>query len=68
MHICSKTIKKNNMKKIFLNNMNCILYFCFVAYYFVLSVIVLDKTMKDGYITFKLLNQLGMVEEPRLYE
>uniref|UniRef100_A0A4X1UKK5 Lipase domain-containing protein n=1 Tax=Sus scrofa TaxID=9823 RepID=A0A4X1UKK5_PIG len=39
-----------------------------LAYYFVLSVIVLDKTMKDGYITFKLLNQLGMVEEPRLYE
>uniref|UniRef100_A0A8D1IDX1 Lipase domain-containing protein n=2 Tax=Sus scrofa TaxID=9823 RepID=A0A8D1IDX1_PIG len=40
----------------------------FCTYYFVLSVIVLDKTMKDGYITFKLLNQLGMVEEPRLYE
>uniref|UniRef100_A0A8C3YMT6 Lipase I n=1 Tax=Catagonus wagneri TaxID=51154 RepID=A0A8C3YMT6_9CETA len=40
----------------------------FCSYYFVLSVIVLDKTMKDGYITFKLLNQLGMVEEPRLYE
>ncbi|XP_031530313.1 lipase member I isoform X2 [Vicugna pacos] len=40
----------------------------FCTYYFVLSIIVLDKTMKDGYVTFKLLNQLGMVEEPRLYE
>ncbi|XP_007454353.1 PREDICTED: lipase member I [Lipotes vexillifer] len=40
----------------------------FCTYYFVLSIIVLDKTMKDGCITFKLLNQLGMVEEPRLYE
>ncbi|XP_057553412.1 lipase member I isoform X3 [Hippopotamus amphibius kiboko] len=40
----------------------------FCTYYFVLSIIVLDKTMKDGYITFKLLNELGMVEEPRLYE
>ncbi|KAM9088201.1 lipase member I isoform 2-T2 [Megaptera novaeangliae] len=40
----------------------------FCTYYFVLSITVLDKTMKDGYITFKLLNQLGMVEEPRLYK
>ncbi|XP_070642596.1 lipase member I isoform X2 [Bos indicus] len=40
----------------------------FSAYYFVLSIIVLDKNMKDGYVTFKLLNQLGIVEEPRLYE
>ncbi|XP_060028125.1 lipase member I isoform X1 [Erinaceus europaeus] len=40
----------------------------FCTYYFVLSIIVLNKTMKDGYIKFKLLNQLGMVEEPRLYE
>ncbi|XP_069328553.1 lipase member I isoform X2 [Eulemur rufifrons] len=38
------------------------------AYYFVLSIIVLDKTMKDGYISFKLLNQFGMTEEPKLYE
>ena len=60
MHICTK-IKFNN-------NMNCIPHFCFVAYYFVLSIIVLDKNMKDGYVTFKLLNQLGIVEEPRLYE
>ncbi|XP_069434602.1 lipase member I isoform X1 [Ovis canadensis] len=40
----------------------------FCTYYFVLSIIVLDKNMKDGYVTFKLLNQLGIVEEPRLYE
>ncbi|XP_006153655.1 lipase member I isoform X2 [Tupaia chinensis] len=40
----------------------------FCTYYFVLSIIVLDRTMKNGYISFKLLNQLGMVEEPRLYE
>ncbi|XP_012587023.1 PREDICTED: lipase member I isoform X1 [Condylura cristata] len=39
-----------------------------LAYYFILSIMVLDKTMKDGHITFKLLNQLGMVEEARLYE
>ncbi|KAF3821362.1 hypothetical protein GH733_010940, partial [Mirounga leonina] len=39
-----------------------------LAYYFVLTITVLDKTIEDGYITFKLLNQLGMVEEPRLYE
>ncbi|XP_003783963.1 lipase member I isoform X2 [Otolemur garnettii] len=38
------------------------------AYYYVLSVIVLDETMKDGYISFKLLNQFGRTEEPRLYE
>nr|XP_020760313.1 lipase member I isoform X2 [Odocoileus virginianus texanus] len=40
----------------------------FCTYYFVLSIIVLDENMKDGYVTFKLLNQLGIVEEPRLYE
>ncbi|XP_012587029.1 PREDICTED: lipase member I isoform X2 [Condylura cristata] len=40
----------------------------FCTYYFILSIMVLDKTMKDGHITFKLLNQLGMVEEARLYE
>ncbi|OWK00528.1 LIPI, partial [Cervus elaphus hippelaphus] len=39
-----------------------------LAYYFVLSIVVLDENMKDGYVTFKLLNQLGIVEEPRLYE
>ncbi|NP_001289929.1 lipase member I isoform 3 precursor [Homo sapiens] len=38
------------------------------AYYFVLSIIVPDKTMMDGSFSFKLLNQLGMIEEPRLYE
>nr|XP_003934364.2 lipase member I isoform X3 [Saimiri boliviensis boliviensis] len=40
----------------------------FCTYYFVLSIIVLDKTMMDGSFSFKLLNQLGMIEEPRLYE
>ncbi|KAM6224010.1 lipase member I [Rhynchocyon petersi] len=40
----------------------------FCTYYFVLNIVVLNKTMKHGYITFKLLNELGMVEEPRLYE
>nr|XP_012300160.1 lipase member I isoform X4 [Aotus nancymaae] len=40
----------------------------FCTYYFVLSIIVLDKTMTDGSFSFKLLNQLGMIEEPRLYE
>ncbi|KAM5332437.1 lipase member I [Glossophaga mutica] len=39
----------------------------FCTYYFVLSIIVLNDTMKDGVITFRLLNQLGRVEEPRLY-
>nr|XP_036868556.1 LOW QUALITY PROTEIN: lipase member I [Manis javanica] len=40
----------------------------FCTYYFVLSIIALNKTMENGYITFKLLNQLGMTELPRLYE
>ncbi|XP_011372573.1 lipase member I isoform X3 [Pteropus vampyrus] len=40
----------------------------FCTYYFVLSIIVLNNTMKDGYITFKLLNHLGVIEKPRLYE
>lgn len=57
--VCAKTI--------YFKNVNYILYFCFVAYYFVLSVIV-DNTTMDGYITFKLLNQLGRVEEPWHYK
>ncbi|XP_037656576.1 lipase member I [Choloepus didactylus] len=40
----------------------------FCTYYFVLSIIVLEETMIDGFITFKLINQLGMMAEPRLYE
>ncbi|XP_040340116.1 lipase member I isoform X4 [Herpailurus yagouaroundi] len=40
----------------------------FCSYYFVLSITVLDNNMKNGCITFKLLNQLGMVEESRVYE
>ncbi|XP_007933105.1 lipase member I [Orycteropus afer afer] len=40
----------------------------FCTYYFVLNILVRNKAMKHGYITFKLLNELGMVEEPRLYE
>uniref|UniRef100_G3TFE2 Lipase I n=1 Tax=Loxodonta africana TaxID=9785 RepID=G3TFE2_LOXAF len=40
----------------------------FCTYYFVLNMLVLDKTMKDGYITFKLLNEFGMTEDPRLYK
>ncbi|XP_066203408.1 lipase member I [Saccopteryx leptura] len=40
----------------------------FCTYYFVLSIIVLDNTMKDGYITLKLLNQLGGIEDSKLYQ
>ncbi|KAM8770090.1 lipase member I [Rhynchonycteris naso] len=40
----------------------------FCTYYFVLSIIVLDNTMKDGYITLKLLNQLGRIEDSKLYQ
>ncbi|KAM5281160.1 lipase member I [Ctenodactylus gundi] len=40
----------------------------FCTYYFVLSIIALDENMTDGYMSFKLLNHLGMVEKPRLYE
>ncbi|XP_016057223.1 PREDICTED: lipase member I [Miniopterus natalensis] len=40
----------------------------FCMYYFVLSIIVLDGAMKDGYVTFNLKNQLGKTEEPRLYK
>ncbi|KAM9200926.1 lipase member I [Dugong dugon] len=39
----------------------------FCTYYFVLNIPVLDKTMKDGYITFKLVNELGIIVEPRIY-
>nr|XP_008506034.1 PREDICTED: lipase member I-like [Equus przewalskii] len=40
----------------------------FCTYYFVLSITSLDETMKDGYITFKLFNQIGVVEKARLYK
>ncbi|XP_045859648.1 lipase member I [Meles meles] len=40
----------------------------FCTYYFVLTMTLLDETMEDGYIRFKLLNHLGKVEEPELYE
>ncbi|XP_075399563.1 lipase member I [Tenrec ecaudatus] len=40
----------------------------FCTYYFILNILVLNKTMQNGYITFKLLNEFGMFEEPRLYE
>ncbi|XP_023083281.1 lipase member I isoform X5 [Piliocolobus tephrosceles] len=40
----------------------------FCTYYFVLSIIVPDKTMMDGSFSFKLLNQLGMMEESRFYK
>ncbi|KAM9636102.1 lipase member I [Trichechus inunguis] len=39
----------------------------FCTYYFVLNIPVLDQTMKDGYITFKLVNELGIIVEPRIY-
>ncbi|XP_072865694.1 lipase member I isoform X7 [Chlorocebus sabaeus] len=38
------------------------------AYYFILSITVPDKTVMDGFFSFKLLNQLGMIEEARLYK
>ncbi|XP_032733879.1 lipase member I [Lontra canadensis] len=40
----------------------------FCTYYFVLTMTLLDETMEDGYIRFKLLNHLGKVKEPELYE
>ncbi|KAF0879937.1 LIPI Lipase, partial [Crocuta crocuta] len=40
----------------------------FCSYYFVLSITVLDNSMKNGFITFKLLNQVGIVEESKIYE
>ncbi|XP_010358677.2 lipase member I isoform X1 [Rhinopithecus roxellana] len=40
----------------------------FCTYYFVLSIIVPDKTMMDGSFSLKLLNQLGMMEESRFYK
>ncbi|KAM5277528.1 lipase member I [Hipposideros larvatus] len=39
----------------------------FCTYYFVFSII-LDSTLKDGYIALKLLNQVGVLEEPKIYE
>ncbi|XP_069886576.1 lipase member I isoform X1 [Dipodomys merriami] len=40
----------------------------FCSYYFVLSIIALDETMMDGSISFKLLNQHGVFEKPKIYE
>ncbi|XP_006866510.1 PREDICTED: lipase member I [Chrysochloris asiatica] len=40
----------------------------FCTYYFVFSVLFMNKTMKDGCIKFKLINEFGMVEEPRVFE
>ncbi|XP_072865690.1 lipase member I isoform X2 [Chlorocebus sabaeus] len=40
----------------------------FCTYYFILSITVPDKTVMDGFFSFKLLNQLGMIEEARLYK
>uniref|UniRef100_A0A8C7BVE7 Lipase I n=1 Tax=Neovison vison TaxID=452646 RepID=A0A8C7BVE7_NEOVI len=40
----------------------------FCTYYFVLTVTLLDETMEDGCFIFKLLNHLGKVKEPELYE
>nr|XP_013007309.1 lipase member I [Cavia porcellus] len=40
----------------------------FCAYYFVLSITALDESMNDGYISFKVLNQLGVAEYSRVYE
>uniref|UniRef100_A0A2K5YS79 Lipase I n=1 Tax=Mandrillus leucophaeus TaxID=9568 RepID=A0A2K5YS79_MANLE len=39
-----------------------------LAYYFILSITVPDKTVMDGFFSFKLLNQLGMIEEARFYK
>jgi hypothetical protein len=50
------------------NNVSGILHFCFVAYYFVISIIALDETMNGGSISFKLLNQLGVFEKPKIYK
>uniref|UniRef100_A0A8C6S2Q8 Lipase member H n=1 Tax=Nannospalax galili TaxID=1026970 RepID=A0A8C6S2Q8_NANGA len=40
----------------------------FCTYYFVLSMVALNETMKNGSISFKLLNNLGTLENPRIYE
>ncbi|XP_011885170.1 PREDICTED: lipase member I isoform X3 [Cercocebus atys] len=40
----------------------------FCTYYFILSITVPDKTVMDGFFSFKLLNQLGMIEEARFYK
>uniref|UniRef100_H0WSS5 Lipase I n=1 Tax=Otolemur garnettii TaxID=30611 RepID=H0WSS5_OTOGA len=70
-HGCNYAILKGRMERaaprttVFLDTSGT---YPFCTYYYVLSVIVLDETMKDGYISFKLLNQFGRTEEPRLYE
>ncbi|XP_044944090.1 lipase member I isoform X1 [Mustela putorius furo] len=40
----------------------------FCSYYFVLTVTLLAETMEDGCFRFKLLNHLGTVKEPEIYE
>ncbi|XP_036059337.1 lipase member I [Onychomys torridus] len=39
----------------------------FCTYYFVLSIVALNETMRDGSISFSLLNSLQRFEHPRLY-
>ncbi|XP_028613068.1 lipase member I [Grammomys surdaster] len=40
----------------------------FCTYYFALSIVTLSETMRNGTISFSLLNDLGVLEYPRLYE
>ncbi|XP_073928456.1 lipase member I isoform X1 [Castor canadensis] len=40
----------------------------YCTYYFVISIIALDETMNGGSISFKLLNQLGVFEKPKIYK
>jgi phosphatidic acid-selective phospholipase A1 len=48
--------------------MNNILCFYFVAYYFALNIVALSETMRNGSISFGLLNDLGDLEYSTLYE
>ncbi|XP_031220599.1 lipase member I isoform X1 [Mastomys coucha] len=40
----------------------------FCTYYFALNIVALSETMRNGSISFGLLNDLGVLEYPRLYE
>ncbi|XP_060227128.1 lipase member I isoform X5 [Meriones unguiculatus] len=39
----------------------------FCSYYFVISIVALDETMRNGSISFSLLNNLGEFQYPKLY-
>ena len=58
-HVCLfACVVKQSLKY----SMNNILCFYFVAYYYALNIVALSETMRNGSISFGLLNELGDLE------